>query len=554
MVSNLTVKVGADVDGLRKELNKASGHLQSFNSGMAKLGGVMAGAFAVDKIIDFGKEIFNTTAKFQKFEAVLTNTLGDNSAAQAAMAQITEFAAKTPYGVDELTASFVKLANQGFIPTITEMRKLGDLASSQGKTFDQLTEAIIDAQTGEFERLKEFGIRASKEGDKVSFTFKGVKEQVDFTSQSIRDYILSLGDVQGVTGGMEAQSKTLGGGLSNLEDAFEQLKLKMGEAAESGGLFSLTLDGIAAGVKGVTKLFEGNTIQQSVDALQELRKLRQQAAVDKDIDLWIKYNEIINSGTAEVQKYYDAHIKGQEKLNEARNKANQMQVTEKKPPSDSGPFKINPIQNEELKPQFTTPEEVEGIQNTVTHAKNLKFEITAARGELQLFGAEWVAAWASMGQAALDVGPIINETFANMAIGFGEALGDMASGLGGTELIWASVLGAIGTMCTQLGQLAIGTGITVLGIKKALESLNPYAAIAGGIALIALGKIVSNKAKSIASSGGSGGSSSGTISSPDINKNNKFKQEIILGGEFKIKGGDLEMALSNQNIKSRRTG
>jgi hypothetical protein len=48
MVSNLTVKVGADVDGLRKELNKASGHLQSFNSGMAKLGGVMAGAFAVE--------------------------------------------------------------------------------------------------------------------------------------------------------------------------------------------------------------------------------------------------------------------------------------------------------------------------------------------------------------------------------------------------------------------------------------------------------------------------------------------------------------------------
>ena len=74
------------------------------------------------------------------------------------------------------------------------MRKLGDLASSTGKDFDQLAEAIIDAQTGEFERLKEFGIRASKQGDEVKFTFKEVETQVDFTADSIRDYVLSLGD------------------------------------------------------------------------------------------------------------------------------------------------------------------------------------------------------------------------------------------------------------------------------------------------------------------------------------------------------------------------
>jgi hypothetical protein len=256
VVSNLTVKIGADIAGLQAELNKANGQLKTFSKSMTNIGTAIAGAFTVSALADFGKAIFNTTAKFQKFEAVLTNTLGDNSAAKAAMAQITEFAAKTPYGVDELTASFVKLANQGFIPTIKEMTSLGDLAASQGKSFDQLTEAIIDAQTGEFERLKEFGIRASKEGDKVSFTFKGVKQQVDFTNDSIREYILSLGNVQGVSGGMEAQSKTLGGGLSNLEDSFEQLKLAIGEAAESGGLFSMALDVIAQGVNKLTTGFQ----------------------------------------------------------------------------------------------------------------------------------------------------------------------------------------------------------------------------------------------------------------------------------------------------------
>jgi len=123
----------------------------------------------------------------------------------------------------ELTSAFVKLTNQGFKPSTVELRKLGDLASSTGKSFDQLTEAIIDAQTGEFERLKDFGIRASKEGDKVTFTFKEVKKQVDFTASSIREYLLGLGDLEGVSGAAAVISETLGGKINNLGDSFDKL-------------------------------------------------------------------------------------------------------------------------------------------------------------------------------------------------------------------------------------------------------------------------------------------------------------------------------------------
>jgi hypothetical protein len=203
-----------------KETNKGLG---TMSAGLQGIGTAIAGAFTLTALINFGKAVFNVTAEFQKLEAVLTNTLGSKGAALRAMSMIQDFASKTPFSVKELTASFVKLANQGFKPTADEMRKLGDIASSQGKSFDQLTESIIDAQTGEFERLKEFGIRASKEGDKVKFTFKGVKTEVDFTNKSIRDYILSLGDAAGVSGSMEAVSKTLEGQVSNLGDAWDTL-------------------------------------------------------------------------------------------------------------------------------------------------------------------------------------------------------------------------------------------------------------------------------------------------------------------------------------------
>lgn len=193
------------------------------NGTLKTLGGLVAGTFAVEKVIAFGTKVIEVRGEFQKLEAVLTNTLGSNSAAQRAISDITNFAAKTNFGVVELTNSFVKLANRGFTPTINELENLADLANSTGKSFDQLTEAILDAQTGEFERLKEFGVRASKEGDNVKFAFKGVQTQVKFTSDAIKEYLVGLGDLNGVQGSTAAISQTLVGQMSNLGDSMDAL-------------------------------------------------------------------------------------------------------------------------------------------------------------------------------------------------------------------------------------------------------------------------------------------------------------------------------------------
>ena len=251
----LIVELTAQIQGLKSGLDNASAQLTKFNektnntgknaekdfdaigSAASKVGGIVAGAFAVGSVVNFGRGVIAATSEFQKFEAVLSNTLGSSSAAQLALSQIQEFAATTPFQVDELTGAFVKLANQGFKPNIDQMRLLGDLASSTGKSFDQLAEAILDAQTGEFERLKEFGVRAAVAGDQVTFTFKGIKTQVDNTSEAIRGYVLSLGAAEGVSGSMEKISGTLGGRISNVQDSFTQLQTTIG-SINSGALFT----------------------------------------------------------------------------------------------------------------------------------------------------------------------------------------------------------------------------------------------------------------------------------------------------------------------------
>lgn len=259
-VGELNVEIGAKLDKLERALGKMEGEIKgagksaerSTQASFSKVGGFIAAAFSVDAIMNFSRQVISVRGEFEKFEAVLTNTLGSNSAAQLALADIQDFAASTPFSVQELTGSFVKLANQGFKPTISQMRLLGDLAASTGKGFDQLAEAIIDAQVGEFERLKEFGIRAQKEGDNVKFTFKGVQTQVDFTAESIQDYILGLGEVEGVSGSTAAISETLAGKVSNLGDAYDQLLNSIGDSS----LWKGAVDGLSSLLSATTELVE----------------------------------------------------------------------------------------------------------------------------------------------------------------------------------------------------------------------------------------------------------------------------------------------------------
>lgn len=566
MVSNLTVKIGADIDGLRNELNKATGQLQGFGKGMKKIGGMVAGAFAVGGMISFGKEVFNVTAQFQKFEAVLTNTLGHNGAANAALAQITEFAAKTPYAVNELTSSFVKLANQGFVPTLKQMQSLGDLASAMGKSFDQLTEAIIDAQTGEFERLKEFGIRASKQGDKVTFTFKGVKKQVDFTADSIRQYVLSLGDVTGVTGGMEAQSKTLGGGLSNLADSWEQLTLAIGKAAESGGLFSKTLDLIAAGVKGLKGLFEvGESKEELLATIRFFQEARSLAARNGDQDSWRRANEALQAATEKLRNL----VEGEKKLAEIQNNsATPATKAQTEAVRDlwmewaklHSIFKDKPFSPTDGIAKKTGSDfgfDSGAMTDTLEAFNRIHNALMSVNGDLKVNSQEW-AIWeggikARMQMLAekteMDFSPVIHSALS----GIGQALGNA---MNGTASLGDALLRVFGGVLTQLGEMLIATGVGIASFKKALSSLNPAVAIGAGIALVAMGTAIAGSIKglgdasgsasrSVGSSGGGGGNSRGSLGNSGL--------EITLGGSWEISGDKLVYIFNRTQQKNSRT-
>ena len=199
----------------------------------AKFAGIAAGAM-ITGFGALGGSVISTSAKFQDFQSTLETIEGSSEAAKKSLAWISDFGKKTPYDVEQVTASFVKLKAFGIDPIANDtLRILGDSASAMGKTLDQAVEMFTDASSGEFERLKEFGLRASTEGDKVTFTWskngKELTKTLKKNGEEIRGFLLNQFGER-FEGAMDKKSRNWDGMISNLGDTWIDFQRRIGEA------------------------------------------------------------------------------------------------------------------------------------------------------------------------------------------------------------------------------------------------------------------------------------------------------------------------------------
>lgn len=180
-----------------------------------------------------GKGVIDTAANFETYGATLETIEGSAEKAKASLDWLSKFAATTPYEIDELTNSFVKLKAYGIEPMDGTMTVLGDTAAAMGKSLNMAVEAFADAGTMSFERLKEFGITSKTEGEKVTFSWqqngKAMSKTVAKTGKDIQKF---LKDTWGSKfgGAMLRQSKTWKGMMSNLGDSWTDFMRRIGDA------------------------------------------------------------------------------------------------------------------------------------------------------------------------------------------------------------------------------------------------------------------------------------------------------------------------------------
>lgn len=213
-------------------------------SGMTAGAAVAAGSVAAVAALAagmaaLGSKVFEVSKHFQSLRASLITVTGSAANADKQFAVIKDFASTTPYQVDQATEAFIKLKALGLDSSTKSLTSYGNTASAMGKDLNQMIEAVADATTGEFERLKEFGIKSKTVGDNVQFTFRGVTTTVKKDAQEIQDYLLALGDTQ-FAGAMQMQMDTIGGAVSNLADRWDAFLLRIGEGGQMEGLKRIT--------------------------------------------------------------------------------------------------------------------------------------------------------------------------------------------------------------------------------------------------------------------------------------------------------------------------
>ncbi|WP_066667339.1 MULTISPECIES: tape measure protein [unclassified Sphingomonas] len=177
--------------------------------------------------------IIKTAMAFEQFQVVLENTEGSAQKAREAMDWVKTFAKTTPYEIGDVMGAFVALKAFGIDPVNGSLRSLGNAASGMNKPLMQAVEMLADAQTGEFERLKEFGVRASKQGERVSFTYMKAGREITRTAKmsgvEIQRALIGIFDER-FNGMMDRQSRTLAGMWSNLMDSVANFQLDVANA------------------------------------------------------------------------------------------------------------------------------------------------------------------------------------------------------------------------------------------------------------------------------------------------------------------------------------
>jgi lambda family phage tail tape measure protein len=226
MARSITVALELDDRGFKRGLSSADQQVGKLTSGFGGLktaigaASAVAGGFAVKGVLD-------ATLKMENFRTTLTAYLGSQQAANSELARLSELANQLPQDLDNITEGFLVLQRNGIDTTSDALVAFSKVAAGNSKDFTQLAEAVADALTGEFERLKEFGIKVSKEQDQFAIRFADGSTKIVDSAQEVVEAVRQQGEEGGKFADVVAGP--LNQALSNLNGIIFEASTAFGE-------------------------------------------------------------------------------------------------------------------------------------------------------------------------------------------------------------------------------------------------------------------------------------------------------------------------------------
>lgn len=221
------------------------------------IGKTAAGVFAVSQMKEFAMQVVNVRGEFQKLEIAFKTMIGDTNEANALMSQLIKTAATTPFGVSDISNAARQLLAYGVeADKVNEtLIRLGDIAAGLSIPIGDLAylygTTMVQGRmyTADLNQFLGRGIPLAGELANVlgvaESQVRGLVEEGKVGFPEVEQAIINLTNEGSKFGGlMEAQSTTISGRISNIEDTIEQMFNQIGQASE--GVIGTSLDIVSA--------------------------------------------------------------------------------------------------------------------------------------------------------------------------------------------------------------------------------------------------------------------------------------------------------------------
>jgi uncharacterized protein (DUF1778 family) len=488
ILAAMSVRLSLDSAEFDKNSKKAGGLTKSLGAQFKKLQGILLAGLSVAGLVSFVKKSAELYDIQKKAEAGLLNALQGRVGVQKELiAQAQEIQSRTTFG-DE---------------AIIEQQKY--LASLK-MTKDQIKNTI----EASVQLSAALGIELSMAVRNLAKTYSGLSGELgelipqfrNFTAEQLKSGAAIKYINDNFQGFAETAAKT---GLGPLD----QLKNALGDFQEE--IFEYMVP-TEVGTTGLPKFLEKYRKSiQDANLLKQAARTSGESLSDWDLTMakWGKFTkeaeQIFEKAKAvELGKSMEATVKSFAMEKAAAEAKKQLELAEK--------AKKYAEEVAKRAKEIADRKEKDRIDRLTSENKALKpYQPTETAPEVMLSGQaggfmsnmqdQATATWEANAERLWTINAMLQDSFADLASSFGEALGDMMTT--GDGFNPAGMLNSVAGMMESFGKLAIAAGIAGLGIKQALE-LHPIPAIVAGVALIALAKAVKNSASNISSGGGGG--------------------------------------------------
>ena len=261
-----------DVKDLAKSVTQSGNNMESIFGRLAKAAAGFAGAFSAQAIVS---SIVRVRGEFQQLEKSFLTMTGSAEETEMIMSQLADTAARTPFGLTELSQAATRLMAYGLeTEKVNEtLIRLGDIAAGLRIPINDLAylygTTMVQGRlyTEDFNQFVGRGIpiigELAKQFGVAESAVKGLVEEGKVGFPEIEKAIISLTSAGGRFGGlMESQSQTITGQISNLQDSLDMMFNELGQKSE--GLISGAISTVSTLVENYEKV--GKAIAELVAA------------------------------------------------------------------------------------------------------------------------------------------------------------------------------------------------------------------------------------------------------------------------------------------------